>query len=198
MTANQNGQQLSAHLLVDCSTQTMLEHSWLIEDMLDYLANRLGQDQVTGSRVNLNVIIMGAATCQKIEPSSPGRFQLPGRSYDCDLGRALRVLTDSLDTPGMRREGPVEIFVLLASEPSGDWEGRIRALAHRASITVFALALPDVIRDETLRRIRTQNRSYRLGSTSLGVIANAFLQVFDILRNSVTRLFGEETGGTVS
>ena len=91
MATNQMGQQLSAYLLMDCSAQTMLDRIGLIEDALNHLANRFRQDRVTGSRVNLNVIVIGAATCQKVEPTSPGRFQLPGRSHGCDLGGALLI-----------------------------------------------------------------------------------------------------------
>ncbi|MBC8254933.1 MAG: protein phosphatase 2C domain-containing protein, partial [Ardenticatenia bacterium] len=192
LMSSAQAQQLLAYLVVD-HTGVMRKRLSLIKQQLASLENQLDSNSATRSRVQLEVVVADFAdygTAEITDPTSSQRLLSSDSAPGCDLGEALREILNSLhkkEDEGTGENSKVEVIVLLAGEPSGDWEGGIRALAQRgARVSAVAFASTGVLSDETLKKIATQlGGALRLNLFDDETAKKAFSWVGELLQQSV-------------
>jgi uncharacterized protein YegL len=188
MNQMSSAQKLLAYLVVD-RTGVIEDRFNVIQKRWDSLQEELRSNSVTRSRVQLEVLEAFAVTARRIEPTQSFRHRLSDKSPGCDLGGALRIILNDLEKDvDAGRHSKVEVIVLLAGEPGGDWEDGVHALAQRrARVTVVAFASREEgVRDETLKKIATQvGGALRLPVFDVENAKKAFSWIGKILQESV-------------
>ena len=161
-------------------TGVMADRIHLLEEQLNTRLASLEQGGA-GSRVVTTVIAMGAPTCQIVPRQESGGFQVANMHPGCDLGEALRLLEDSLRRASVGLGEKVKVFVLLNSEPAGDWERRVRALQAQEA-QVFAFGPKDQVQAKTLKRIAPgPNQALVLEAFNRETVERVFDHIFEIL-----------------
>lgn len=161
-------------------TGVMADRIHLLEEQLNTRLASLEQGGA-GSRVVTTVIAMGTPTCQIVPRQKSGGFHVANMHPGCDLGEALRLLEDSLRTASVGLGEKVKVFVLLNSEPAGDWERRVRILQERG-VQLFAFGPKDQVRAKTLKRIAPDpHQALALEAFNRETVEGVFDHIFGIL-----------------
>lgn len=158
MNHNSSVQPLLAYLVVD-RTGLIEGRINIIQNQLDALRTTLHHNKVAPIRIRLKVVEAFAATVGMIEPTLSHRLQLSGRSPGCDLKGATREILNNLQKAlDVGQSSKIEVIILLAGKPAGDWQGGIDSLANRGvRVSVIAFDTEQMIDNETLKKIKTQD-----------------------------------------